>query len=1104
MDKYIGRLLDNRYEILEVIGTGGMAVVYKAKCHRLNRLVAIKILKDDFMEDEEFRRRFHSESQAVAMLSHPNIISVYDVSTSITADYIVMELIDGITLKQYMEKKGVLNWKETLHFAIQIAKALEHAHSRGIVHRDIKPHNVMVLKNGSVKVTDFGIARVMSKGNTLTKEALGSVHYISPEQAKGGRVDNRSDIYSLGVVMYEMMSGRPPYDGESPVSVAIQHINGGAVMPSTLNPNIPGGLEQIIMRAMAHEPGGRYATATQMLADLDEFRKDPAILFDYNTPPTDEVTKLPKPVPVVETPAAQPVPQTPAAQPKEEPAEEPVTSMPELPKETPVQKPLIPIMGESPQTIAAEKEEEVLSVVSPTPRTAPRTAPRTSSAPRQAPRTAPRQAPKQTSGRPNRRPAPRPEPEDGQSKVVTATIIICAVVMVIAITIFAIVIFSNPSSTDTTIPDLVGKNYDSVKDSKDFTIRLERWVYDAEHPEGQIISQDPPAGEAAKKGATIHVVVSSGPEKEAVTMPSLLEMEKTSVQEKLDELKQKLNFEYDFKEEASATVPKGRVISTDPKAGDELKAGQMVVIYISTGPEIKKAEMPNLVGDTFEVAERKLKDQDMDLVIKREDVFHETVPDGSVIETDPAAGASIQTGDTITLKVSIGMEIKTEQMPPVANMTYEDAETLLRNMGLKLTIEKEEVYSDDVPAGEVIESVPALSEEIKTGDTVTLKVSKGPEIKIDIMPDVVGKTQEEAEKVLNDMKLHLVIDTTTTEYHATVPAGSVIRSEPILGTMIQTGNTIKLVISNGKQALVMPPVAGLTREEAEKTINDLNMGLNITVEEVFDKSVEKGVVKESTPKMGDTIQTGDTIKLVVSKGPEIKQGKMPLVVGMTKESAESELGKLNLDLNITVVEEYSSTIAAGKVIKSDPPMSSPIQTGSTITLYISKGPEIQTGSMPPVAGKTKAEAEQLLKDLNLDLEISVEEAFNDTVPAGSVISSDPAAGSQLQTGDSVKLVVSKGQETFRMPDVVNMSVSSAFNVLNTLGYNTTKLTYNYVYNDAAQDTVLEQSVAKNETISIHTEIILTVSKGPAPVTPGPETTTPTEPENGQDTGAVNV
>ena len=278
-DNYIGRLLDGRYEILEVMGTGGMAVVYKARCHRLNRLVAVKILKDEYSKDEDFRRRFHAEGQAVAMLSHPNIVSVYDVSRYDDSDYIVMELIDGISLKQYIEKKQVLNWKETLHFAIQIAKALEHAHSRGIVHRDIKPHNVMVLKNGSVKVADFGIAQMMSSGTTLTKEALGSVHYISPEQAKGGRVDSRSDIYSLGIVMYEMIGGRVPYDGDTPVSVAIQHINGGAQQPSVLNPNIPRGLEQIIMKAMARYPRDRYATATAMLYDMDEFRKDPTMVF---------------------------------------------------------------------------------------------------------------------------------------------------------------------------------------------------------------------------------------------------------------------------------------------------------------------------------------------------------------------------------------------------------------------------------------------------------------------------------------------------------------------------------------------------------------------------------------------------------------------------------------------------------------------------------------------------------------------------------------------------------------------------------------------------------------------------------------------------------
>ena len=281
MNQYIGRLLDDRYEVLEVIGTGGMAVVYKALDHRLNRQVAVKILKDEFSGDEEFRRRFRAEGEAVAMLSHPNIVQVYDVSSSDDANYLVMELIDGISLKQYMEVKGVLNWKETLHFAMQIAKGLEHAHSRGIVHRDIKPHNIMVLKDGSVKVMDFGIARVMSKSNTLTKEALGSVHYISPEQAKGGHTDNRSDIYSLAVVMYEMMTGRPPYDGESPVAVAIQHLSSIPLAPREINPDIPEQLELICMKAMNSDPNKRYASADAMIEDLEKFRRDPSVDMDY-------------------------------------------------------------------------------------------------------------------------------------------------------------------------------------------------------------------------------------------------------------------------------------------------------------------------------------------------------------------------------------------------------------------------------------------------------------------------------------------------------------------------------------------------------------------------------------------------------------------------------------------------------------------------------------------------------------------------------------------------------------------------------------------------------------------------------------------------------
>lgn len=293
MDKFVGKRLDGRYEIKEIIGVGGMAVVYKAYDNQENRTVAVKILKEEFISNEEFVRRFKNESKAIAMLSHPNIVKVYDVSFGDLIQYIVMEYIDGITLKEYIEREGSLRWKDAVHFTIQILKGLQHAHDKGIVHRDVKPQNIMVLPDGTIKVTDFGIARFSrSEQRTITDKAIGSVHYISPEQARGERTDEKADIYSVGVMLYEMLTGQLPFQAESAVSVAIMQLQRDPQLPTEINGSIPLGLEQITMHAMQKNPERRYQSASEMLCDLGQFRKDPSITFDYSYFVDDSPTKF--------------------------------------------------------------------------------------------------------------------------------------------------------------------------------------------------------------------------------------------------------------------------------------------------------------------------------------------------------------------------------------------------------------------------------------------------------------------------------------------------------------------------------------------------------------------------------------------------------------------------------------------------------------------------------------------------------------------------------------------------------------------------------------------------------------------------------------------
>ena len=608
MDQYIGRLLDGRYEILEIIGTGGMAVVYKARCHRLNRLVAIKILKDEFARDEEFRRRFRAEGEAVAMLSHPNIVQVYDVSTSDSANFIVMELIDGISLKEYMEKKGVLNWKETLHFSLQIAKGLEHAHSRGIVHRDIKPHNIMVLKNGSVKVMDFGIARVMNKSNTLTKEALGSVHYISPEQAKGGHTDNRSDLYSLGVVMYEMMAGRPPYDGESAVSVAIQHINGGAALPSAYNPNIPTGLEQIIMKAMALEPRDRYVSATEMLQDMEEFRKNPAIVFDYHTLMDDATRKIPG------------VPMTTAEKKVQlRTGERPAT----VSQQTGQRR-----TGTAARPVTAQRDSEIVSRV----------------------QQKHRQAQKKK--------------DSERSRVATTAIVICCAVAVFAIIVFLIALFSGAlldQEKDTVeVPYLTGGLYSEalVEAHPDFNIRLRPQQYSDSHPKDEIISQQPTGGTKVQRGSDIWITVSMGPEPEVMKLDNFVGADAEEAYKLLDSQ----GFKPLKKKEASYVYEAGIVTRTDPAADSEVTAGQTIYIYVSTGPEVVETSMPNVVG--LELNRAKELMEQMGFTNVRYEPTESSRPENEVVYQSVGKNETVDVSTEIIVQYSSGVAETVETEPP--------------------------------------------------------------------------------------------------------------------------------------------------------------------------------------------------------------------------------------------------------------------------------------------------------------------------------------------------------------------------------------------------------------------------------------------------------
>lgn len=597
-----GTFIANRYEIVGQVGTGGMSDVYKAKDHALGRYVAIKVLKSEFSEDTNFVSKFRTEAQSAAVLEHPNIVNIYDVGSENGIHYIVMEYVEGITLKTYIEKKGQLTYKEALSIAIQVGRGIQAAHAKNIVHRDIKPQNIIISTDGKVKVTDFGIARAVSE-NTIHSDVMGSVHYASPEQARNGYVSNRSDIYSLGIVMYEMVTGRVPFDGDSTVAVAIQHLQDEMDPPSKYAPNLPISLEKIIQKCTQKSPDRRYDSMESLLIDLRKALLNPnedfVTLVPFSQDKTrvltdDEVNEIKKKTEAVK-------------QDEPEPEEDDMSEYDDD-------------MSEYDEDDDDAEEGRFLNS--------------------------------------------KMEKIVGIMRIVVAIIIVIIVVYILG-SFFDVFHFGskkNNSKNDTLVSedveesvvmiDLKGKTLDEAKtELKKLGLNVTEAgteISDS-YEKGQIIDQDVAKGETVKTGTTIKVTVSAGSEEENakdVDVPDVTEKTAEAAMATLEDKNLTVSREFEF----SNDVPSGQVIRQDPKAGKTVKEGTKVTIYVSQGTESIK--VTDVRGKSEADAKAALSDFDVTTTTEHSD----TVAEGNVISQSISGGQYAEKGASITIVVSSGPE----------------------------------------------------------------------------------------------------------------------------------------------------------------------------------------------------------------------------------------------------------------------------------------------------------------------------------------------------------------------------------------------------------------------------------------------------------------
>lgn len=717
-----GTMLSGRYEIIEMVGSGGMSEVYKAKCHVLNRFVAIKVLKPEFSSDVNFVTKFRIEAQSAAGLSHPNIVNVYDVGEDNGVYYIVMELVEGITLKEYIQKHGRIEPKEAIDFAIQIAQGVQAAHEHHTIHRDIKPQNIILANNGTLKVTDFGIAKAASSSTTTTN-AMGSVHYISPEQARGGFSDERSDIYSLGITLYEMLTGHVPFEGENNVAIALMHIQSEMVSPREYYPDIPTSLEKIIRKCTQKKPERRYLTANALIADLYRVKENPnidCIVVPKQTVPSSPTIEMTK----QEMEMIKTGRQVDAAATQEVPPARPKTS--EIQVNRPVMKPsqfddLFPD-DDDPEDEVSENDigDDYQN-------------------------------------------DDEPEHDEDLDPRLKKIITVASVAIAVVLAILALVVIGNiagwfpgglfggKATTEKTTGSDVLAPTDALSTTEQETIPMVNVVglyktaaeeqmkkngftnytfkeqTDATVEKGYVISQSVDDGTAITKDTAITIVISSG--KEMTSVPNVVNYEDSQATTLLEEAGLKVTHGYAYDD----NVEKDHVISSDPVAGTEVEEGSTVKIIISNGKEQKKVVVPNLEG--MSEADAAVKLTELNLVGAPTYEYSDTVKEGQVISQDPVVNTEVDEQSTVSYVVSKGQEKVTYSVAFSGSLTNTefDFDTFGNvNVSISYTIGRESysVYSGSAGAGDFplsIDGVQGLTGiETNSGTfTVTITDSEG-------------------------------------------------------------------------------------------------------------------------------------------------------------------------------------------------------------------------------------------------------------------------------------------------------------------------------------------------------------------------------------------